>query len=1129
MKEHATNRSLDASPLMIRKLCAGLAAAAGALALSAATASAATITVTTGADEFGTNPTACSLREAIQSANSDTDFGGCAGTGMYGNDTIVFDPAVTLVQLSIVGPGPNNDDNSFLDLDILDTNPSLPNDLIIDGGASGVTIQPLALLPWADRIFDIPQNPGGQPGAVELRNLTIQGGGFPGSETGGGNPCFNSGGGVRNWSGGPLTLSNVTIQNNVMPLNGGGVCQQTAGNLSISGSTIRNNVATNFNGGGVAYFANSTLSIQNSTVLSNTAYRAGGGIYDQSDSMTIQDSQVLSNTVNGPSSFGGGVWTGGGVMVKQILNSTVAYNRADGDGGGVYNQTTPGLQLIDSTVLSNTAGAFLNNPGNGGGIWSGAMLFLNNSDVLSNTALFTGTMMPVNPPGGGGIYQQGAPLAITGGQVAYNAARALTGFEIAGGGIWNSGTANLNNTRVERNQADGTALAGVQAYGGGIYNENRVALTNNTRVSDNRAEAFFASGGGISSQNTSGGSAQLLVQDSVVSNNTAQGDIANGFAQGGGVHNRFGGTADLLSSDVRDNVASAGQSAQGGGIASVDTLTVTSSLVNSNAATVTAAFGSQGGGIFSLGNVALITGTQIHSNTAGTGGGWHNLVTGAQLINSDARFNQATAYDGGGVYNQGQDAQIVNSAVCQNQAQQHGGGVFNANTFFMAIQQSVVCDNQAGAGGTGDGGGVYNGASGGISIGLSQVLTNTAPDNGGGVYNAGSSANIFDSLLRANQATDGGGAYNAGAVMNVSASVVRDNQATNNGGGVYNATGANVNVFQSTLDSNSANAGGGLYNDGDATLNANAVINNTASATGGGAHNAGGTLSSVNNTFSGNSAPAGGGLQAAVGSSAYLTHTTIASNTGGNGINAAGGAVEVLATLLAYNTGSDCAGAITENGASMSSDASCSGFTFVSTNPLLQPLALNGGQTLNHALAPGSPALDQAPAPCVVSTDQRGVSRPQGIACDIGAFELKEANLQVSKSADPSTVIAGQTITYTVIVTNLSTTGAANSIVLTDTLLGGTVFGGVVSNGGFTLQSSTSSQALFTLASLPAGSSATLVFTATAPGSGPITNTVAVSSGNPDPDPSNNTDSISTPVTPVANLSISKAQSYSTN
>ena len=136
-----------------------------ALAASASIASAATITVTTGLDEFNTIPNAtCSLREAIQSANTDSDFGGCTGSGIYGDDTIVFSTTVTLVQLTIIA-NPNstdNDDNSFLDLDIRDTNPSLPDSLTIDGGPSSVTIQP-GISPWTDRIFDIVPNPTGQP------------------------------------------------------------------------------------------------------------------------------------------------------------------------------------------------------------------------------------------------------------------------------------------------------------------------------------------------------------------------------------------------------------------------------------------------------------------------------------------------------------------------------------------------------------------------------------------------------------------------------------------------------------------------------------------------------------------------------------------------------------------------------------------------------------------------------------------------------------------------------------------------------------------------------------------------------------------------------------------------------
>jgi hypothetical protein len=167
-----------------------------------------------------------------------------------------------------------------------------------------------------------------------------------------------------------------------------------------------------------------------------------------------------------------------------------------------------------------------------------------------------------------------------------------------------------------------------------------------------------------------------------------------------------------------------------------------------------------------------------------------------------------------------------------------------------------------------------------------------------------------------------------------------------------------------TLSHNSAITGGGLYNAATANVSLSAVVNNTATSAGGGANNAlTGTLSSQNNTFSGNSAPTGGGLNVETGSSAYLTFTTVASTPVGSGIVvASGGTAGVYATLLAYNSGSNCVGAVTDNGFSMSSDGTCGGFFSSNTNPLLQPLALNGGQTLNHALSPGSPALDQVPS-----------------------------------------------------------------------------------------------------------------------------------------------------------------------
>ncbi|HEY3228182.1 MAG TPA: choice-of-anchor Q domain-containing protein, partial [Roseiflexaceae bacterium] len=90
--------------------------------------------------------------------------------------------------------------------------------------------------------------------------------------------------------------------------------------------------------------------------------------------------------------------------------------------------------------------------------------------------------------------------------------------------------------------------------------------------------------------------------------------------------------------------------------------------------------------------------------------------------------------------------------------------------------------------------------------------------------------------------------------------------------------------------------------------------------------------------------------------------------------------------------GADCliSGAITSSGHNLSSDSSC-GFTaggdLQNTNPLLGPLAANGGPTPTHALLPGSPAFEAGTNTGCPATDQRGILRPQGIFCDIGAFE----------------------------------------------------------------------------------------------------------------------------------------------
>jgi hypothetical protein len=121
-------------------------------------------------------------------------------------------------------------------------------------------------------------------------------------------------------------------------------------------------------------------------------------------------------------------------------------------------------------------------------------------------------------------------------------------------------------------------------------------------------------------------------------------------------------------------------------------------------------------------------------------------------------------------------------------------------------------------------------------------------------------------------------------------------------------------------------------------------------------------------------------------------------------------------TIIAYSprqnpvAGGDCDGPLTDDGYNLASDTTCAfsaPTSLTNTDPLLLPLQDNGGPTETQALCTGpgspdascpgaSPALDVIPplingCGTTVATDQRGILRPQGPGCDLGAVEAVEA------------------------------------------------------------------------------------------------------------------------------------------
>jgi CSLREA domain-containing protein len=445
-----------------------------------------------------------------------------------------------------------------------------------------------------------------------------------------------------------------------------------------------------------------------------------------------------------------------------------------------------------------------------------------------------------------------------------------------------------------------------------------------------------------------------------------------GFS-GGGICNEGDNTVNIINSTLSDNEASTG-----GGIYNGGAMTVTNSTLSDNEADTV------GGGIYNGGTVT-VTNSTLSGNETNAGGGIYNGGT-ATVANSTIISNIAWSL-GGGIFITSGTVTVTNSTISANTADD-GGGIYNIGTLNVQNGSTI---GEVGAPNTAeDGGGIYNSGSGTVTLTNSTISANTAGE-GGGIYNRGT-------LNIQNGSTIGG----AGA----------GNEATQDGGGIYNDDSA-VTLNDSTVSGNtSGDEGGGIYSDGEGggaalTLDGCTISGNTANdSAGGGIYLYYSSAALTNTTISGNGAAVGGGIGTLSDMSRTidLVHCTITSNTAGT--NGGGMQLEptftvnVLNTMVADNSaggnGPDIYGTINSQDYNLiqdTSDATINGTTthnVTGEDPQLGPLADNGGDTQTHALLPGSPAIDAIPeASCTLSTDQRGVSRPQGPACDIGAYETE--------------------------------------------------------------------------------------------------------------------------------------------
>lgn len=236
-----------------------------------------------------------------------------------------------------------------------------------------------------------------------------------------------------------------------------------------------------------------------------------------------------------------------------------------------------------------------------------------------------------------------------------------------------------------------------------------------------------------------------------------------------------------------------------------------------------------------------------------------------------------------------------------------------------------------------------------------------------------------------------------------------DNSANSHGGAIYNdghGGGESSPILeQVTFSGNSAEMGGALFNDGRSggiaspELRNVSFAGNSATDNGGAIYNDGsdGGVSSpalAYASFSGNSANYGGALfnNAQSGtSSPILSHVILwndSATTAGNEIHNLTGAAPSISYSIIEGSG----GSGTNWDATLGSD----GGGNLDQDPLLGALTDNGGATATMLPATGSPAIDAGQALGCPASDQRGVARPQGIACDIGAVEVAQSSQQLA-------------------------------------------------------------------------------------------------------------------------------------
>ena len=736
-----------------------------------------------------------------------------------------------------------------------------------------------------------------------------------------------------------------------------------------------------------------TATLVRSTISGNSAIGSGGGLYVRSD-LVMVDSAVTDNdafaTQDGYAAPGGGVYAGGAAT---ILRSTIANNRTQGDGGGISRgESSTSFTIQNSTITGNRAGA------GGGGLVSKWPVTIAGSTIAGNySALggavkllpdstyfgtswpdFESTIIAGNTAGPAASYAAdlGSPEAVTvfgGNNLIGDADATLT---------LPSDTLRGNPQLLPLADNGGRTPTMAPAPGSPAIDagSNLLGLVVDQRGGGFvRVHGMAADIGAYEVQPPSGPAFTLPTQaaggrsgdsPSVLPVTSCADDGSPGTLRAVAALAHDGDTIDLTQLTCSTITLEHGP---------IDTSVLGTNPLRSltirgpgrDALTISAGNGSA---VFLMG----VPGTYRYPGT---------LTLSNLTIADGAKYDTAACVSAFSEYLVLDDVAISNCHARVVAGRPSGGAV---KAFMLDATDSIISDSS-----------------------LTAVDRNVA--SGGGVW--------------AYQATLVGSTISGNSVSAPMKYAFQDYQTA--GGGIY---ATRMSMVDSTISGNSVEAtvegqnanGGGVAARLGVAISGSVFSGNRADGIGGGVINTfpqyqlplpdaprAMGLPMINSTFTGNSAALGSALASNTGT--FLSNSTIASNT-----SQVGGAVAIfdggtaLEEYTLYLDSTIIAGNTIDGGGGHAADLSIGpaltldvigANNLVGTadpmvtlpadtlhdDPLLLPLADNGGPTWTMALAFGSPALDAGANPLDLATDQRGQGyvRVSGTVTDIGAYEVQ--------------------------------------------------------------------------------------------------------------------------------------------